>query len=281
MFSYEFMRRAFLAATLISVMAPVLGVFLVIRRQSLMADTLSHVSLAGVALGFFLNLNPQIMTLIVVILSAIVLEYLRMIYRTYSEISIAILMSGGLAIALVLMNLSGGNSATSIQSYLFGSIVTITWNQVIILAILLVVIVGLFGLFKRPMYVLTFDEDTAHVDGLPTNVMSMIFNVITGVAIAMMIPIAGALLISAIMVLPAAIGMRIGKRFNTVVLVSMLMGLIGMLTGLTSSYYLETPPSASITLIFIALFVLVSIAKKIATFIQRKKRTLATNELSN
>lgn len=280
MFSYEFMRRAFLAATLISVMAPILGVFLVIRRQSLMADTLSHVSLAGVALGFFLNLNPQIMTLIVVIFSAIILEYLRMVYRTYSEISIAILMSGGLAIALVLMNFSGGNSATSIQSYLFGSIVTITWNQVIILAILLVVIVVLFSLFKRPMYVLTFDEDTAHVDGLPTNVMSMIFNVITGVAIAVMIPIAGALLISAIMVLPAAIGMRIGKRFNTVVLVSMLMGLIGMLTGLTSSYYLETPPSASITLIFIALFILVSISKKITMFIQRKKSVSASNEQS-
>lgn len=280
MFSYEFMRRAFLAATLISVMAPILGVFLVIRRQSLMADTLSHVSLAGVALGFFLNLNPQIMTLIVVIFSAIILEYLRMVYRTYSEISIAILMSGGLAIALVLMNFSGGNSATSIQSYLFGSIVTITWNQVIILAILLVVIVVLFSLFKRPMYVLTFDEDTAHVDGLPTNVMSMIFNVITGVAIAVMIPIAGALLISAIMVLPAAIGMRIGKRFNTVVLVSMLMGLIGMLTGLTSSYYLETPPSASITLIFIALFILVSISKKITMFIQRKKSVSVSNEQS-
>ena len=162
-----------LAALFISVIAPMLGVFLVIRRQSLMADTLSHVSLAGVALGFFL-LESNLMTLIVVIVAAIILEYLRMIYSTYSEISIAILMSGGLALALVLMNLTGGNSAASIQSYLFGSIVTITWDQVVMLAILFVVLVLLFMLFKRPMYVLTFDEDTAHVDGLPIHWMSML-----------------------------------------------------------------------------------------------------------
>ncbi|MGX7128851.1 metal ABC transporter permease [Enterococcus wangshanyuanii] len=272
MLSYEFMRKAFLAATFISVIAPMLGVFLVIRRQSLMADTLSHVSLAGVALGFFLNWNPDIMTLVVVIIAAVILEYLRMIYSTYSEISIAILMSGGLALALVLMNLSGGNSAASIQSYLFGSIVTITWQQVVILAVLFVVLVVLFCLFKRPMYVLTFDEDTAHVDGLPIHWMSMLFNVITGIAIAVMIPIAGALLISAIMVLPAAIGMRIGKGFNTVIIISVIMGLIGMLTGLTGSYYLETPPSASITLIFIGLFILVSVFKKVIVTMQRNKK---------
>lgn len=272
MLSYEFMRKAFLAASFISVIAPMLGVFLVIRRQSLMADTLSHVSLAGVALGYYLNLNPDLMTLVVVIIAAIILEYLRMIYRTYSEISIAILMSGGLALALVLMNLSGGNSATSIQSYLFGSIVTITWSQVTILAVLLVILVVLFLLFKRPMYVLTFDEDTAHVDGLPIYWMSMLFNVITGVAIAVMIPIAGALLISAIMVLPAAIGMRIGKGFNTVIFVSVIMGIIGMLAGLTSSYYMETPPSASITLIFIGLFLIVNLVKKMLVVLQRKKK---------
>lgn len=93
------------------------------------------------------------------------------------------------------------------------------------------------------MYVLTFDEDTAHVDGLPVHLMSMMFNVITGVAIAVMIPIAGALLISAIMVLPAAIGMRLGKSFNVVIAISVCVGFLGMLSGLTSSFYLDTSRS--------------------------------------
>lgn len=270
--SYEFMRRAFLAAIFIAGIAPMLGVFLVIRRQSLMADTLSHVSLAGVALGFFLNLNPSLTTLLIVVIAAIILEYLRTLYRSYSEISIAILMSGGLALALVLMNLSGGNSATSIQSYLFGSIVTITQEQVWILGFLFLVVFALFFLFKRPMYILTFDEDTAHVDGLPVRVMSILFNVLTGVAIAMMIPIAGALLISAIMVLPAAISMRLGKSFNAVILISVVIGMIGMMSGLTSSFYLDTPPGATITLVFIALFLVINLIKRIVILVQRKQR---------
>lgn len=270
--SYEFMRRAFLAALFIAGIAPMLGVFLVIRRQSLMADTLSHVSLAGVALGFFLNLNPTFTTMVVVVVAAILLEYLRMIYSGYSEVSIAILMAGGLAVALVLMNITGGNSSVSIQSYLFGSIVTITQPQVVFLGILFVLITFLFLLFRRPMYVLTFDEESAHVEGLPVHWMSMLFNVLTGVAIAIMIPIAGALLISAIMVLPAAISMRMGKSFNAVILISVFIGLIGMLSGLTSSFYIDTPPGATITLVFIALFLIVSLLKRFYSLLQRGQR---------
>lgn len=272
LFSYEFMIKALWAAVFIADIAPMLGVFLVIRRQSLMADTLSHVSLAGVALGFFLNINPSLTTLIVVVIAAILMEYLRSMYRTYSEISIAILMAGGLALALVLMNLSKGSSATSIQSYLFGSIVTITTQQVVTLGVLFALTAILFALFKRPMYVLTFDEDTAHVDGLPVRWMSMAFNVLTGVAIAVMIPIAGALLISAIMVLPAAISMRIGKSFNTVIVISIIVGLIGMISGLISSFYLNSPPAATITLVFIALFLIVNLVKRVVIGVQRGRR---------
>lgn len=263
MFSYEFMRRALLSASFMAVIAPMLGVFLVVRRQSLLADTLSHVSLAGIALGFFINYNPTITTLCVVVVSAVVLEYLRSIYSTYSEVSTAILMSGGLATALILMNANKGNSSMRVEQYLFGSIVTISWDQVKILGVLLLAIVVLFLLLKRPMYVMTFDEDTAHVDGLPVKIMSLLFNVITGVAITVMIPIAGALLVSAIMVLPAAISMRIGKSFNIVIVISVIVGMVGMLSGLVASYQVDTPPGATITIIFIGMFLLVSMGKKI------------------
>jgi len=269
-FAFGFMQRAFFAALGISVIAPMLGVFLVIRRQSLMADTLSHVSLAGVALGLFFNLNPNMTTILVVIGAAVILEYLRMVYVTYSEISIAILMSGGLALALILMSVNGGTSSVSIQQYLFGSIITISWEQVYLLAGLFILTSVLFILFRRPMYVMTFDESTAQVDGLPIRLMSVLFNVICGVAIAVMIPIAGALLVSAIMILPAAIGMRIGKTFHAVILISMLVGIIGMTSGLMASFYLTTPPGASITMIFILLFLLVGLFKKV--YIEWRKK---------
>lgn len=121
------------------------------------------------------------------------------------------------------------------------------------------------------MYVLTFDEDTAYVDGLPTTFISIVFNIITGVAIAIMIPIAGALLVSAIMVLPATIAMRIGRSFKIVIIAGIIVGLIGMMSGLFTSYYLETPPGASISLIFIFILLLVGAFKKVM-MISRKQR---------
>lgn len=271
MFFYGFMQRAFQASFLIAIIAPILGLFLILRRQSLMADTLSHISLAGIALGLLLNINPTIMTLLIVVIAAVAIDYLRMLYKSYSEISIAIMMSAGMAVALVLMSLNDGGSSTSVQQYLFGSIVTISQEQVHLLMALFVMVVGLYLVFRKPMYVLTFDEDTAFTAGLPVKWMSIIFNVITGVTIAVIMPIVGALLVSAIIILPAAIAMRLSKSFNLVIVVGIVIGIIGMVTGLTTSYQYGTPPGATITLIFIFIFILTTIIKKIGNQIKYKK----------
>ena len=260
MFSYAFMIRALFASLCMAILAPLLGVFLVTRRQSLMADTLSHVSLAGIALGFFLGVNPTITTLAIVILAAVLLEILRFMYKSYSEISTVMIMSGGLALALLLMGLSD-DAPMKINQFLFGSIITISNAQVVLLLVLTLTMLVLFLLFKRPMYVLTFDEDIAHVDQLPVRFMSLLFNIFTGVAITIMIPIAGSLLVSAVMILPAAIGMKLGKSFNSVVFYGIGIGLLGMIGGLVTSYQLDVAPGAMITLIFIGLFLLCSLGQ--------------------
>ena len=261
--NYEFMQRAFLAVIAMSLFAPILGVFLILRRQSLMSDTLSHVSLAGVAFGVVLGLSPTLSTVLIVLVAAVFLEYLRTIYKNFMEIGTAILMSTGLAVSLIIMSRAGGRSGVSLEQYLFGSIVTISQEQVLSLFVIAAVILILTVLFLRPMYILTFDEDTAFVDGLPVRAMSIAFNMVTGVAIALMIPAAGALLVSTIMVLPASIALRIGKSFRTVILIGMAIGFVGMLAGLIVSYYGESPASASITLIFIGIFLLVNAIYKV------------------
>jgi len=217
------MQRALLAMVAMSLFSPILGVFLILRRQSLMSDTLSHVSLSGVAFGLFLGFSPTISTVIVVIIAAVFLEYLRTVYKDFMEIGTAILMSTGLALALVIMK-----------------------------AIVLVLTI----LFIRPMYILTFDEDTAYVDGLPVRLMSILFNIVTGVAIALMIPAAGSLLVSTIMVLPASIALKLGKTFRSVMLLAVVIGFVGMVSGLILSYYPDTPVSATITLLFVSFFLL-------------------------
>ncbi len=263
MFFYGFMQRAFQASFLISLIAPVLGLFLILRRQSLMADTLSHVSLAGVSLGMLLGIDPTWTNILVVIAVAILLEYLRIVYRTYSEVSVAMLMSGGMAVALVLMGLNEGGTTVNINQFLFGSIVTISQQQIWLLLILTITIGVLYIIFRKPMYILTFDEDTAYTAGLPIKRMSILFNILTGVTIAVIMPIVGALLVSAIIVLPAAISMRLSKSFNGVILIGIAIAIIGMLSGLTASYQYGTPPGASITLVFITIFVLTSLLKKL------------------
>ena len=130
LFQYDFMQRALLAMVAMSLFSPILGVFLILRRQSLMSDTLSHVSLSGVAFGLFLGFSPTISTVIVVIIAAVFLEYLRTVYKDFMEIGTAILMSTGLALALVIMK-GGGKSSMSLDQYLFGSTLTITDEQVL------------------------------------------------------------------------------------------------------------------------------------------------------
>ncbi|MEG2708386.1 MAG: iron chelate uptake ABC transporter family permease subunit, partial [Vagococcus sp.] len=146
----------------------------------------------------------------------------------------------------------------------------INWAQVKVLGVLMVAIVVLFLFLRKPMYVLTFDEDTAHVDGLPVNLLSTLFNVMTGVAITLMIPIAGALLVSAIMILPGTISMKLGRTFNQVIFISIIVGFFGMISGLISSYQLDTPPGATITLIFIFMFILVNLIQSLMKKGKRK-----------
>ncbi|AIC93295.1 ABC transporter, permease protein [Shouchella lehensis G1] len=253
MFFYGFMQRAFQASLLISLIAPLLGLFLILRRQSLMADTLAHVSLAGVALGLLLSINPTWTNIFLVMVIAIVLEYLRMVYRSYSEVSIAILMSAGMALALFLMSLNQGGTTLNINQFLFGSIVTISSQQVWMLVALASIILILYAVLRKAMYVMVFDEETAFTAGLPVKTMSIMFNVLTGVTIAVIMPIVGALLVSAILILPAAISMRLSKRFSTTILLGIPIALTGMLSGLFTSYEYGTPPGATITLILIVI----------------------------
>src|SRR5699024_3202574 len=145
----------------------------------------------------------------------------------------------------------------------FGSIVTITNEQVWFLFIITCVIILLYLFFKRPMYVLTFDEETAFTAGPPIKTMSLAFNIITGMTIAIMMPIVGAVLVAAILILPAASSMRLSKSFNGVIVIGILVAMFGMFGGLITSYYVDTPPGATITLIYLGLFFIMMLGEKI------------------
>lgn len=273
MFQFDFIQRAFVAGLSMSFITPILGLLLILRRQSLLADTLSHISLAGVALGMLLQFNPTITTLLVVITASIMLEYLRTVYRNFSEVSVAIMMAAGMAVALVLLSFNTNAGVFKIDQYLFGSIILITPQEVNLLLFLAVATVVLYWLFRKPLYIMSFDEATAQTSGLPVMWMSMIFSVLTGVAISVMMPIVGALLVSALIVIPSATAIKLARSFTQAIVIGLAINLIGVFGGLYSSFYYDTPPGASITLSFVLIFLIVSLAQRVRIILRNQQRT--------
>ncbi|EHB68573.1 metal ABC transporter permease [Paenibacillus lactis] len=275
MLGYEFMQRAFWAGGLIGVIAPILGVYLMLRRQVLMADTLSHVSLAGVALGSFLHLNPTISGFVVAIIGALVIEQLRRVYRTYTEVPVAIIMTSGLAVAVVLMSVNP-HLNKSFSSYLFGSIVAVSDTQLALIAIVAALGLVFFVALRRPLYNFAFDEETAAISGTRVSLLSFSFAVFTGMTVAASMPIVGVLLVSALIVLPASIALRIAPGFIAAMGVAVITGLVGIFSGLTASYYLNSPPGGTIALILLGFLLIAVFIQKLLQL--RNRRSVQINK---
>lgn len=274
MLHYDFMQRAFCAGGLIALVASALGVYLLLRRQALMADMLSHVSLAGVAAGAYLRVNPTVTGFVVAVIGAVIVEYVRRAYKTYSELSIAIIMVGGLSISVILMSLNKTMNK-SFSSYLFGSVVAVSRTELILMFSAALVGVFFFYFLRKPLYVMSFDEETARTSGIPVSWISLGFSVVTGMIVAAAMPIVGVLLVSALIVLPASLAVRIAPSFGSALWLSMGIGLTGVFSGLTASYELDTPPGATIAFVLLALLVVGTAAKKAAKMLAAKANVKA------
>lgn len=277
MLHYDFMQRAFCAGGLIAVTASILGVYLMLRRQALMADMLSHVSLAGVAAGAYLRINPTLSGFVVATLGAIAVEYVRRSYKSYSEMSVAIIMVGGLSSAVIIMSLNQSINK-GFSAYLFGSVVAVNETELLLMLVVAVLGVLFFFILRHPLYQMTFDEDTAKTNGLPVKWISLGFSMLTGMIVAAAMPIVGVLLVSALIVLPAALAIRIAPSFISSLFIAAAIGLFGVFSGLTASYEFSTPPGGTIAIVLLLVLITgLSVKKAIVRISKRanKKKLLA------
>jgi len=253
LFHYGFIIRGLEVGIIIGAIAPLIGIFLVLRRYSLIADTLSHVSLAGVAVGLLLNINPLLTAIGAAVLSSVAIERLRLSKRVYGESALSIFLSGSLAVAIVLLSLAHGFSV-DLFNYLFGSIVTVKQEDVyIILTLGIMVFLIIIALYKELTYI-TFDEEAAKVGGIPTRFINTVLIILAALTVALSIPIVGILLISALIVIPVVTALQFKRSFFQTILIAEGCSLISVVGGIIASFYLNLPAGGAIVIITLFLF---------------------------
>jgi zinc transport system permease protein len=254
LFQYSFVIRGLEAGIIVAIIAPLIGIFLVLRRYSLIADTLAHISLAGVAIGFVLGWNPMITAVGTTMVASLGIERLRLSKKVYGESALALFLSGSLAFAIVLFSLSHGLSA-NLFDYLFGSIVTVTNTDVWVIAILAIVIVLTLSLFYKELVYVTFDEDAAIVSGIPTRLVNTILIILSALAVSISIPTVGILLIAALIVMPVLAALQLRKSFSRTIIWAEVISILSVISGIVVSFYLNLSTGGSIVLIMLAIFI--------------------------
>ena len=260
---YDFMQRALLAAVLVGVTAPSVGVYVVQRRLALIGDGMGHLALAGVAIGVLTSTQPVLSALAVAVVGAVVIELVRARGRTSGDVALAITFSGGIAAGVVIISRSPGGSPANLTSYLFGAITTTTRGDLAVFAVLAVLVLGAtIGLAPR-LFAVSNDEEYARAVGLPVLATNLLLAVITATTVVISMRVVGLLLISALMVVPVATAQLVAGSFRTTLLLAVGIGLVVSLAGTTSSYYADTPSGGTIVLIAVGLFALTSVATSV------------------
>ncbi|TQR18577.1 metal ABC transporter permease [Psychrobacillus soli] len=266
---YEFLQNAFASGLIIGVIAPLLGVFIVVRRLSLIADALSHVTLAGIAGSLYISqsigalalLNPLYLGIAASVTGSLFIERLRRLYKHYEELAIPIIMSAGLGFGAIFISLAEGFSS-DLFSYLFGSVSAVSRQDLWIVVIIAVIVILFLCIFFKELFVLSFDEEYAKASGLPAKWIHVLFMVVTALVIAGSMRIVGILLVSSLMTLPVAAAMRISKSFKQAIFFSITFGELAVIIGLVSAFYLDLAPGGTIVVTSIIILLLTILSKK-------------------
>jgi zinc transport system permease protein len=251
--TYDFVVRALLAALFTGLAAPAVGTYLVQRRLSLMGDGIGHVAVTGVALGLLTNSSPTVTAVVVAVVGAVVIELIRASGHTSGDVALALLFYGGLAGGVLLTALAGQSAAT-LNVYLFGSITTISDAEVrVTLALAAVVVIVAVGLAPQ-LFAVSQDQEFAKVAGLNVRFYNLLVSVMAAVTVTVAMRTVGLLLVSALMVVPVATAQQVTRAFRSTLFAAMGLGMVAALGGVVVSAYVDVQPGATIVLLALACF---------------------------
>lgn len=268
-FHYAFMQRALLAALLIGLAAPSVGVFLVQRRLSLIGDGLGHVALTGVAVGLVTSRAPVVTALVAAVAGAVIVELIRTSGRASGDVALAVLFYGGIAGGVVIVSKAPDGTPVNLDSYLFGAITTTTAGDVRVFAVLAAGVLLVTHGLGRYLFAVSNDEEYARASGLPVVGLNVALAIVTSVTVVVSMRVVGLLLISALMVIPVATAQLVTRSFRTTVAVATAIGVAAAVGGTGASYYWDTPSGGTIVLLAVGGFVVLSVVAAVRTRLQR------------
>ena len=275
-FEYAFMQRAFLVGVLLGAIIPCIGIVIVLKRLSMIGDALSHTSLAGVAAGLLLNVNPVLGATAACVAAAFGIEAIRKKMPKYAEMSIAIMMSAGVGLAGVLSGFV--KNAANFNSFLFGSIVAISDAELAVVAVVSGIILLSFVLLYKALFYLALDERAARLAGVPTGIVNSLFTVLTAVTVSIAARTVGALIVSSMMVVPVACGMQFGRSYKQTVLWSIAFAELFTVSGLFLAYYARLKPGGTIVLVGVITLLLIFTGKFLFAHRQKTLRARRKND---
>jgi zinc transport system permease protein len=269
--AFDFMQRALVAAVLVGLTAPAVGVFLVQRRLALMGDGIGHVALTGVALGFLLGTAPVLTAVVVATIGAMVIELVRQQGRTGGDVALALLFYGGIAGGVLLISLSPAGSNANLLSYLFGSLTAVAPSDVVVIAALSGALLLTLAVVGPQLFAVCHDEEYARVAGLRVRFLNLLLAAMAAVTVTVAMRVVGLLLVSALMVVPVATAQQLVRGFRATVVVSLVVGVLASTSGVLGSFYIDTAPGALIVVLALVGFALATL---VGTVLRRSRRSV-------
>lgn len=268
--TYEFLQNAFLSGIIIGVIAPLLGLFIVVRRLALIADALSHVALAGIAGSLFLSqqvlffaaLNPVYLGIGAAVGGSLLIERLRGMYKHYEELAIPVILSAGIGIGAIFISLSKGFGSDLI-GYLFGSVSAVSRQDLALVIVIAIIVIVYIRFLYKELFTLSFDPEYSKVSGIKARYIQMIFMIITALVIGASMRVVGILLVSSLMTVPVAAAMQLAKSFKGAMIYSIIFGETAVIIGLISAFYLDIAPGGTIVVTSIIILLAVLVWKKV------------------
>ena len=259
-FTYAFMQKALLTAVCISVIAPCIGLVIVLKRLSAIGDATSHTALAGIAFGLAFGLNPVLGAVVFSLLAVLSIEGLRKYFGKYAEISTTVVLSAGVGLTAVFSGFITGAGA-NLNSFLFGSIVAVSDFELALTVGLSVVVLAVSVLLYRDLFFISFDEEAARLGGVRVKAVNVVFMLLTAITVSVASRTVGALMISSLMVIPVAFALTVAKSYRQAFVFSILFALFFTLAGLILAYYLDLKPGGTIVLMGVAVLLVMTAVK--------------------